>query len=78
MARAKKAIRKRTPERRSWPRLPLAIPVFVRGVDYHGKKFQEFSALLNVSSGGALLATRTSLRIGTLISVEIPIPPWFL
>jgi hypothetical protein len=77
MAGAKKATRKRAPERRRWPRLPLAIPVFVRGVDYHGRKFQEFCALLNVSEGGALLVTRTSLRPGTMVSVEIPIPPWF-
>jgi hypothetical protein len=77
MPRSKKATSKRAQERRRWRRLPLAIPVFVRGVDYHGNKFQEFCALLNVSGGGALLATRISLRPGTMVSVEIPIPPWF-
>jgi len=42
-------------ERRSWPRLPLAIPVFVRSRDEKGKEFLEFATALNVSAGGALI-----------------------
>ena|SRR5215472_2076074 len=59
-------------QRRRWPRLPLAIPVFVRGADAQGKDFIEFSTLLNESAGGALLAIRRSLRASSRISLEIP------
>jgi len=62
-------------ERRRWLRLPLAIPVFVRGLDVHGKAFLEFSTLLNESAGGALLAIRRSLRVSSRIILEIPCPP---
>lgn len=62
-------------ERRRWFRLPLAIPVFVRGLDVHGKGFLEFSTLLNESAGGALLAIRKSLRRSSRITVEIPSAP---
>jgi len=66
--------RKRGPERRRWPRLPLAIPVFVSGVESGGQKFQEFCTLLDESAGGALLAIRKSLRRGCIVSLLIPIP----
>lgn len=60
------------PERRRWPRLPLAVPVFARGMDRDGKPFMEFTTLVNESSGGVLLATGKSLQIGSRISLEIP------
>jgi PilZ domain len=62
-------------EQRRWLRLPLAIPVFVRGLDGHGKGFLEFSTLLNESAGGALLAIRRSLRPSSRISLEVPSAP---
>jgi hypothetical protein len=62
-------------ERRRWPRLPLAIPVFVRGRDLQGKEFVEFSVLLNESAGGALVAIRRSLRRASRIALEIPSAP---
>jgi hypothetical protein len=62
-------------ERRRWPRLPLAIPVFVRGLDLQGKKFVEFSTVLNESAGGALLVLRAVLRRSSRISLEIPSAP---
>lgn len=62
-------------QRRRWPRLALAIPVFVRGEDAQGKDFIEFSTLLNESAGGALLAIRRSLRASSRISLEIPSAP---
>jgi hypothetical protein len=62
-------------ERRRWFRLPLGIPVFVRGLDTHRKTFLEFSTLLNESAGGALLAIRRSLRLSSRITLEIPSVP---
>lgn len=62
-------------ERRKHQRLPLSIPVFVRGVDDEGKEFLEFATALNISAGGILLATRRSLPKSGSLSLEIPVAP---
>src|SRR5437588_2656473 len=62
-------------ERRSWPRLPLAIPVFVRSRDEKGKEFLEFATALNVSAGGALIAVRRALPLAAQVLLEIPSAP---
>jgi len=64
-----------TKERRLSPRLPLAIPIFVRGVDEHGKEFLEFTTTLNISGSGVLLAMRRSLPLDSKILLEIPAAP---
>jgi hypothetical protein len=63
------------PERRRWERLPLWIPVFVRGTDERGRRFLDFTSTLNVSAGGILLAVRRSLRPSSKLSVEVPAAP---
>jgi c-di-GMP-binding flagellar brake protein YcgR len=62
-------------ERRKWPRLPLAIPVFVRSRDDKGKEFLEFATALNVSAGGMLVAVRRILPAVNHIQLEIPSAP---
>jgi hypothetical protein len=62
-------------ERRRWPRLPLAIPVFVRSRDESGKDFLEFATAINVSAGGALVAVRRSLPLPAQVLLEVPSPP---
>ncbi len=62
-------------ERRRRQRLPLALPIFVRGVDKQGKQFLDFTNILNISSGGALLATRVTLSRSASVSLEIPSAP---
>jgi hypothetical protein len=62
-------------ERRKWPRLPLAIPVFVRSHDERGKEFLEFATALNVSAGGMLLAVRRALPSASEVQLEIPSAP---
>ncbi len=62
-------------ERRKHQRLPLSIPVFVRGIDEIGKEFLDFATALNISAGGILLATRRPLPAGATISLEIPVAP---
>jgi PilZ domain len=62
-------------ERRKWPRLPLAIPVFVRTSDENGKDLLEFATALNVSAGGALVAVRRALPLSALVLLEIPSAP---
>jgi hypothetical protein len=67
--------RKLDAERRSWPRLPLAIPVFVRSRDEKGKEFLEFATALNISAGGALVAVRRALPLSAQVLLEIPSAP---
>ncbi|MGA7924826.1 MAG: PilZ domain-containing protein [Candidatus Sulfotelmatobacter sp.] len=62
-------------ERRRWPRLPLAIPVFVRSRAESDKEFLEFATALNVSAGGMLVAVRRSIPSAAQISLEIPSAP---
>lgn len=62
-------------ERRKWARLPLAIPVFVRGRDDRGKEFLEFATALNVSAAGALVAVRRLLPPSAQLLLEIPSAP---
>jgi len=60
-------------ERRSWERLPISIPFFVRGKNASGEEFLEFATALNLSAGGVLLASRRYLEPGTQISLEVPV-----
>jgi hypothetical protein len=68
-------------ERRAWPRLPLPIPVFVRGRDAQGKDFLEFATALNVSAGGMLVAIRRAVpatgqaTIQAQVQLDIPNAP---
>ena len=64
-----------TTERRRWPRLPLAIPVFVRSQSEADKEFLEFATALNVSAGGMLVAVRRSVPSAAQVSLEIPSAP---
>ena len=66
--------RKQIRERRHWQRLPLALPLFVRG-SRRGKKFMELTTAVNISAGGVLLATRFSLPRSSEISIEVPATP---
>jgi hypothetical protein len=66
---------KQTSDRRRWDRLPLAIPVFARGVDDKGKDFLDFTTVVEVSAGGAVLATRRSLPASSRLTLEIPSAP---
>jgi len=62
-------------DERKWPRLQLAIPVFVRARDGNGKDSLEFATAINISPGGALVVLRRSLPQSALISLEIPSAP---
>ena len=62
-------------ERRKWTRLPLAIPVFVRGRDESAKEFVEFATAINVSAGGMLVAIRRVLPALGQLRLEIPSAP---
>ncbi len=59
---------------RKYPRLPLAVPVFVRASAREEASFLEFGTVLNISAGGVLLALRKAPRSRHLI-LEIPVAP---
>jgi c-di-GMP-binding flagellar brake protein YcgR len=65
----------RKEDRRRWERIPVAIPVFVRGKDADGKEFREFTTAFNIGGGGVLLATRRYVPRLSTISLEIPAGP---
>jgi hypothetical protein len=62
-------------ERRKWPRLSLAIPIFVRSRDGEGKEVLELATAVNIGAGGALVAVRRSLPLPAQVLLEIPSPP---
>jgi hypothetical protein len=53
----------------------LAVPIFVRGRDSEGKEFLEFATALNISAGGALLASRRYVQRLSQVNLEIPSAP---
>jgi hypothetical protein len=55
--------------------LHLAIPVFVRARDAHGRESLEFATAINISAGGAMIVLRRSLPQSSIISLEIPSAP---
>jgi PilZ domain len=62
-------------ERRTWDRLPLAVPVFVRSHGENGKDYLEFATAVNISAGGALVVVHRPLRLLAQVSLEIPSAP---
>ncbi len=66
---------RRSKERRRSQRLPLAVPIFARGLDDKGKEFLEFTTTLNISADGVLVAMRRYLPPDTSITLEIPAAP---
>jgi hypothetical protein len=62
-------------ECRKWPRLPLAIPVFVRSNDEKGNEVLEFATALNISAGGALVVVRRSIPLSSPLLLQIPSAP---
>jgi len=60
---------------RAWDRVPICVPLFVRGFDERGKSFLDLATAVNVSIGGALVAVRRHAAIEAKITLELPISP---
>ena len=58
-------------DKRRWERLALNIPVFAQGRDENGEEFLEFTTVLDVSAGGALLLTRRVLAPASVVSLHL-------
>lgn len=59
--------------RRVFERLPLSVPIFIRGVDEYGRKFIEFSTSVDISAGGLLVGLQRFLPVGSKVVIEIPV-----
>jgi c-di-GMP-binding flagellar brake protein YcgR len=64
-----------TPERRRERRVPVQLPIVIRGIDRGGEKFEERTASVNVCRGGAAFATRFGLDLGGRLEINIPVIP---
>lgn len=62
------------PDRREYYRLPIRVPVFIKGVDSSGDEFFELTHTVNVSASGACLITKRDLAYSADLLVSIPAP----
>ena len=61
-------------ERRRERRVPVNLPMLVRGTDRAGLTFEERTSSVNLCRGGAAFATRHSLDLGSRLEIRIPSP----
>ena len=62
-------------ERRRERRVPVHLPIVVRGTDRSGLAFEEHTSSENLCRGGAAFATRFPLDFGGLLEIQIPVAP---
>ena len=62
-------------EQRAWDRVPMCVPMFVRGVDERGRSFLDLATAVNVGIGGALVAVRRHAAVEAKITLELPVSP---
>jgi hypothetical protein len=62
-------------ERRRERRVPVHLPLVVRGKDLHGSTFEERTSSENLCRGGAAFATRYPVDLGLQLEIQIPPPP---
>jgi hypothetical protein len=61
-------------QRRKAPRIPLQVPVFLRGSDSSGVEFVELTKTLNIGSAGACIASTHILRSDQIVYLTVPAP----
>jgi PilZ domain len=59
-------------ERRRERRVPVRLPMLVRGTDRTGAWFEEHTSSENLCRGGAAFATRYAVDLGMKIEISIP------
>jgi hypothetical protein len=62
-------------ERRRERRVPVKLPMLVRGTDRSGEWFEEHTSSENLCRGGAAFTTRFAVDLGMKIEISIPIAP---
>ena len=59
-------------ERRRERRVPVHLPMLVRGTDKSGEWFEERTSSKDICRGGAAFATKYALDMGSRIEISIP------
>jgi hypothetical protein len=59
-------------ERRQHGRLPVQIPVVLRGTDSSGRDFFDRAEVVSIDDRGARAHTRFLLKVGAEVSIELP------
>ena len=62
-------------ERRRERRVPVNLPMLVRGIDRLGLSFEEHTSSVNLCRGGVAFATRYALELGCQLEIRIPLTP---
>ena len=62
-------------ERRRERRVPVHLPIVVRGTDLTGTLFEEHTSCENLCRGGPAFATRYPLNLGIHLEIQIPVVP---
>ena len=60
-------------ERRRERRVPVHLPMVVRGTDLTGMSFEEHTSCENLCRGGTAFATRYPLNLGIHLEIRIPV-----
>lgn len=63
-------------DRRKWERIPLPVPIFVRGKDSNGEVFLDLTVAQNIGGGGLVFASNRSLPRSARLTLQIPSVPW--
>ena len=61
-------------ERRRERRVPVHLPIVVRGTDLTGFSFEERTSSENLCRGGAAFTTHYPLNLGSQLEIRIPVP----
>jgi c-di-GMP-binding flagellar brake protein YcgR len=61
-------------DRREYYRLPIRVPIFIKGTDNRGREFLELTHTVNVSASGACFVTKQELQVSGELMVSIPAP----
>lgn len=61
-----------SPERRQSERLPVRVPVVLRGIDVSGREFFDRAEIVSVDQRGARIRTRFQLSVGAEVEVQLP------
>jgi len=61
-------------DRRAYYRLPIRVPIFIKGTDVIGQHFYELTHTVNVSASGACFLTQRELQESADLLISIPAP----
>ena len=61
-------------DQRGYYRLPIRVPVFIKGIDVYGEEFFELTHTINVSASGACFLCQREVSQSADLYISIPAP----